>query len=79
MKVVINKLLATDGITAHCFRDTTIGKEYECKQFKKGELLFTMQGEPVGDRAEQDSFLYVDDSGDNAELFLSDVDATFTD
>lgn len=77
MQVVIHKLLSHDSLTLSCARDTTIGKPYECRKFSKGEPLVDLNGVELGVTAE-DSFLYVDDSGDNVELFLSDVEATFT-
>ncbi len=78
MQVVIHELLSQDNLTLHCAQDTTIGKPYECRKFLKFEPLVDFNGEELGVDAEEDSFIYVDDAGDIAELFLSDVDATFT-
>jgi hypothetical protein len=84
MQVVIHSIKSTAVSTLACARDTTLGKSYECRRFNKGEALAHLNGKPVMNGvhpqlAAEDSFLYVDDAGDSAELFLSDVEATFTD
>ncbi len=78
MQVVIHKILTQDGLTLFCTKDTTIGTPYPCRKFLKGEPLVDLNGKHLGFDAAEDSFLYVDDAGDNAELLMSDVEATFT-